>query len=150
MSTGRASTPSSPYTKEEQVEVEQAEVVMALRALSDDVQEHIERIGRMVNEDLPAIADQMASEFGAESATAMRGQIEQSLQSVLDANKMGKEGVDGAINTLTGGGELGNSSDMGMMEPEEDPSLDDMAMDTVEPAAAGPEEEPLGRAPVEV
>lgn len=134
----------------EEVEVEQAEVVMALRALSDDVQEHIERIGRMVNEDLPAIADQMASEFGAESATAMRGQIEQSLQSVLDANKMGKEGVDGAINTLTGGGDLGNSSDMGMMEPEEDPSLDDMAMDTVEPAAAGPEEEPLGRAPVEV
>ena len=41
----------------EEVEVEQAEVVMALRALSDDVQGHIERIGRMINEDLPAIAD---------------------------------------------------------------------------------------------
>ena len=36
----------------EEVEVEQAEVVMALRALSDDVQGHIERIGRMINEDL--------------------------------------------------------------------------------------------------
>ena len=39
----------------EEVEVEQAEVVMAIRALADDVQNHIERIGRMVNEDIPAI-----------------------------------------------------------------------------------------------
>ena len=48
----------------EEVEVEQAEVVMAIRALADDVQNHIERIGRMVNEDIPAIADQMVAELG--------------------------------------------------------------------------------------
>jgi len=42
--------------------------------------------------------------------------------------------------------------DTGLEEPvlEPDPSIDDMAMDTVEPAAAGPEDEPLGRAPVEL
>ena len=50
----------------EEVEVEQAEVVMAIRALADDVQNHIERIGRMVNEDIPAIADQMVAEFGVD------------------------------------------------------------------------------------
>jgi hypothetical protein len=33
-------------------------------------------------------------------------------------------------------------------EPET--SLDDMAMDDNEPASAGPEDEPLGRAPVEL
>ena len=32
--------------------VEEAEVVMAARALSNDIQDLIERIGRMVNEDL--------------------------------------------------------------------------------------------------
>ena len=53
----------------EEVEVEQAEVVMALRALSDDVQGHIERIGRMINEDLPAIADQLSAEFGVPTGT---------------------------------------------------------------------------------
>ena len=48
--------------------VEEAEVVMAARALSNDIQDHIERIGRMVNEDLPAISDSMAHEFGVEKA----------------------------------------------------------------------------------
>ena len=56
----------------EEVEVEQAEVVMALRALADDVQDHVERIGRMINEDLPAIVDQMKAEFGAEQAVQMK------------------------------------------------------------------------------
>ena len=43
--------------------VEEAEVVMAVRALADDIQDHVERLGRMVNEDIPAIADQMIHEF---------------------------------------------------------------------------------------
>jgi len=38
--------------------VEEAEVVMAVRALADDIQDHVERLGRMANEDIPAIADQ--------------------------------------------------------------------------------------------
>ena len=45
---------------------------MAIRALADDVQDHIERIGRMVNEDLPAIADQMVGEFGIEQASQIK------------------------------------------------------------------------------
>ena len=52
----------------EEVEVEQAEVIMAARALADDVQDPIARLGKMVNEDLPAIADQMRAEMGAEVA----------------------------------------------------------------------------------
>ena len=52
----------------EEVDVEQAEVVMAVRALADDVQDQIERIGRMMNEDVPAIADKMRGEMGAQAA----------------------------------------------------------------------------------
>ena len=77
----------------EEVEVEQAEVVMALRALADDVQEHVERVGRMINEDLPAILDQMKSEFGAEQAVQMKQTMEQTLTAVLDSNKAGKDGL---------------------------------------------------------
>ena len=36
----------------EEVDVEQAEVTMAVRALADDIQDFVERVGRMVNEDL--------------------------------------------------------------------------------------------------
>ena len=132
----------------EEVEVEQAEVVMALRALADDVQEHVERVGRMINEDLPAILDQMKSEFGAEQAVQMKQTMEQTLTAVLDSNKAGKDGLDGVIAGLTGSGDGSMLGAEPGMEPglggEEEPAMDNV------PAAAGPEEEPLGRAPVEL
>jgi len=129
----------------EEVEVEQAEVVMALRSLADDIQGHIERIGRMMNEDVPAIADQMSAEFGAEQAAQMKASMEASLSGLLDANKAGKEGIDATVGSLTG---VGSVADVGMdqgglAEPELEEPVDNV------PAAAGPEEEPLGRAPVD-
>lgn len=131
----------------EEVEVEQAEVVMALRALGDDVQEHIERIGRMINEDLPAIADQLGSEFGAQMGADVKSGAEQALAAVLDANKMGKDQLDSIISKLTGGESM--MSEPGMDSGLEEPmDMEDPAVDNV-PAAAGPEEEPLGRAPVD-
>jgi hypothetical protein len=127
--------------------VEEAEVVMAARALSNDIQDHIERIGRMANEDIPSIADSMAHEFGAQRAADFKGQMETLLSSLLDANKSSKEGVDALIGTMTG-------EESAAPMPAEDP----MAMDQMEPAMdepvddfagadaeAGPEEEPLGR-----
>jgi len=131
----------------EEVEVEQAEVVMAMRALSDDVQEHIERVGRMINEDLPAIVDQLVAEFGAQSGAQVKQGAEQALTSVLDANKAGKDALDQIIGTLTGVEtmtEPGMDAGMGM----EDPAGMEEPVDNI-PAAAGPEEEPLGRAPVD-
>ena len=86
----------------EEVEVEQAEVVMALRALSDDVQGHIERIGRMINEDLPAIADQLSAEFGAQQAQSIKLEAESALDALLVANKGSKEQMDAPIGQLTG------------------------------------------------
>ena len=131
----------------EEVEVEQAEVVMALRALADDVQDHIERIGRMMNEDIPAIADQMSAEFGAEQAAQLKSSMEASLSALLDANKMGKEGIDATVGSLTGVGSMagaGMDQEAGLAEPELDAPVDNV------PSAAGPEEEPMGRAPVDV
>ena len=120
---------------------------MALRALADDVQDHIERIGRMMNEDIPAIADQMSAEFGAEQAAQMKSSMEASLGALLDANKMGKEGIDATVGSLTGVGSMagaGMDQQAGLAEPELDAPVDNV------PAAAGPEEEPMGRAPVDV
>tara|TARA_B100001105_G_scaffold252943_1_gene245537 strand:+ start:1633 stop:2832 length:1200 start_codon:yes stop_codon:yes gene_type:complete len=134
--------------------VDEAEVVMAVRALADDLQDQVERLGRMKNEDIPAISDSMVSEFGLESAQGFKGQAEQILDDALLNAKSSKEGMDGLIGNITGVGALGSSDleepdlgigDMGMEEPLPEPEID-----INEPAAAGPEEEPLGRAPVEV
>ncbi len=130
----------------EEVEVEQAEVVMALRALSDDVQGHIERIGRMINEDLPAIADQLSAEFGAQQAQSIKLEAESALDALLVANKGSKEQMDAVIGQLTGVESPMMSEPMDAGLGAEEPM--DAPVDNV-PAAAGPEEEPLGRAPVE-
>ena len=128
---------------------------MAIRALANDIQDQVERIGRMVNEDIPAIADQMVSEFGAQRAQQFKDSAEQVLQAALDASKAGKEGINSLVGEISGnpvaGSEMG-LGDTGEVMPEPSPAdaVVDPAMDVNEPAAAGPEEEPLGRAPVEV
>ncbi len=132
----------------EEVEVEQAEVVMALRALSDDVQGHIERIGRMINEDLPAIADQLSAEFGAQQAQGIKMEAESALDALLVANKGSKEQMDAVIGQLTGAGAGMMDQPMDAGLGAEEPMMDEPVADNV-PAAAGPEEEPLGRAPVD-
>ena len=140
--------------------VEEAEVVMAVRALADDIQDQVERLGRMVNEDIPAIADQMIHEIGAQRAQQFKDSADQVLQAALEGAKAGKEGINGLVGEITGqpvaGAEMGLGDTGELAEPSPaDAVIDDMpevdpAMDVNEPAAAGPEEEPLGRAPVEV
>jgi hypothetical protein len=140
--------------------VEEAEVVMAVRALADDIQDQVERLGRMVNEDIPAIADQMIHEFGAQRAQQFKDSADQVLQAALEGAKAGKEGINGLVGEITGepiaGAEMGLGDTGELAEPSPaDAVIDDMpevdpAMDVNEPAAAGPEEEPMGRAPVEV
>ena len=133
--------------------VEEAEVVMAVRALADDIQDHVERLGRMANEDLPAIADQMVNEYGAQQAEQFKSSVEQILGQALESSKAAKDGLSGIVNGMTGQG--ANISNVGDMEPElpvEEPmdDLEDIAISDNEPALSGPEEEPLGRAPVDV
>ena len=142
---------------EEVESVDEAEVVMAVRALADDIQDHVERLGRMVNEDLPAIADQMASEFGLEKAQGFKDNAEGVISSALESAKGAKEGMDGLIGNITGEGSLASSDleePMPMDALPDDPDavdpVADMDMDVNAPAAAGPEDEPLGRAPVEL
>ena len=142
----------------EEVDVEQAEVVMAVRALADDIQDQIERLGRMMNEDVPAIADQMRGEMGASQAQSFADATNQVLAGYMEAAKSAKAGMDQQVAQLSGeeqvgglgdtaelgGDELGGDElggDLGLGEPE-----DDVA--DVTPAAAGPEDEPLGRAEI--
>jgi hypothetical protein len=140
----------------EEVDVEQAEVVMAVRALADDIQDHVEEIGRMMNESLPAIADQMRAEMGAQAAATFADSVNGVLAGYIESAKGAKAGVDQAVATITGeesipaddGMGLGDTGDLGGDLPAEDPL--DAPVDVNEPAAAGPEEEPLGRQPVEV
>ena len=137
--------------------IEEAEVVMAVRALADDIQGHVEEIGRMTNESLPAIADQMRGEMGAQAAATFADSVQGLLGTYIASSKAAKDGIDNAIAGLIGSGTVVNTDDMGLgdtgelgVEAPAEVGLEEPAMDVNEPAAAGPEEEPLGRAPLEV
>lgn len=135
----------------EEVDVEQAEVVMAVRALADDVQDQIERIGRMMNEDVPAIADKMRGEMGAQAAQSFVDSVNGLLSTHLEATKGVKAGLDSAVGSMTGEelvGGLGDTGELGGGLAEPDMPEEEPTMDVNEPAAAGPEDEPLGRAEV--
>lgn len=137
----------------EQVDVEQAEVVMAVRSLADDVQSQIERISDMMNKDVPAIADQMRAEQGATAAQQFSDTITSSLNTYLEAAKTCKSGIDSQVMSLSGEApaqDPGALADTGMdAMPTDDADLDlDAEVDVNEPAASGPEDEPLGRAEV--
>lgn len=130
---------------EEVESVEEAEVVMAVRALSDDLQDQVERLGRMVNEDLPAIVSQMVNEFGSAQAQQFKSSMEQLISSSLEVSKQTKDGIDSLVIGMTGG------QDASLMAPGSEMPAEMPAepeMDNNEPSAAGPEDEPLGRAPV--
>ena len=141
----------------EEVDVEQAEVVMAVRSLADDVQSQIERISDMVNKDVPAIADQMRAEQGATAAQQFSDTITGNLNTYLEAAKTCKSTIDQQVMSLSGEapadvGGMGDTGLGGMDAPADTGDAGDLDLDapvdTNEPAAAGPEDEPLGRAEV--
>ena len=141
----------------EEVDVEQAEVVMAVRSLADDVQSQIERISDMMNKDVPAIADQMRAEQGATAAQQFSDTISGNLSTYLEAAKACKSSIDSQVMSLSGEapadvGGLGDTGLDGMDAPADTGDAGDLDLDapvdTNEPAAAGPEDEPLGRAEV--
>jgi len=138
----------------EEVALEQAEVVMAVRSLADDVQSQIERISDMMNKDVPAIADQMRAEQGATVAQQFSDTISGTLGTYLESAKACKSSIDSQVMTLSGeapAGDMGGLGDTALDAPAIDggSAVDmDAPVDTNEPAAAGPEDEPLGRAEV--
>lgn len=137
----------------EDVDVEQAEVVMAVRALASDIQDQVERLGRMVNEDLPAIADQVRTEMGMDQAQSFLETTSSLLNAHLEATRKAKEGMDRAVGMLSGE-DVGGLGDTGELEEPsldlDDLGLDDSGDDVADnlDALAGPEDEPLGRAAV--
>ena len=137
----------------EEVDVEQAEVVMAARALADDIQDMIARLGKMQNEDVPAIADQMRAEMGAQVAQGFADSMTAAVDGHLTATKATKQAMDDAIGSITGEAPITPAmGDVPMDAPlDAEPMAEPMAdvVDVNDPAAAGPEEAPLGRDPVD-
>jgi hypothetical protein len=138
-------------------EIEQAEVLITAKSFARGMEPFIEKIGRMQNEDLVLVQDQMRETYGDEVANAFNAQIDSALQGVLTNMKEAQQAMSSAVNDIVQGRLPSGDMDMDMsddsmnMDGSDDPldaALDDLDMgDDFEsqPAASGEEGEPLGR-----
>jgi len=133
-------------------EVEQAEIVIAAKSLVDELQDMIEQLGKMQNDELGAVVDQMSYHYGADKAASFNQAVASQLETLLSSAKTAKEAVNNEVLVLTG--EAPAQSDMAPADSDLG-TMDDDGEDLEAPAddltggddsASGPEENPLGRA----
>ena len=141
-------------------EVEQARVTMAAR---DTIQDLVEKIGKMQNEQLPALVSAMKDEVGIDQANQFNTTAGDSLRAVMDAITTSRDAMDnasrgvynaapmdtgasmtpdemGAMPADTGAAPEMGADDTGAEMPEFDPESD---LDTADVATGGAAE--LGR-----
>ena len=141
-------------------EVEQAEVLIAAKGFAQEMQSMIEKVGRLQNEDLGPVVDQMRETYGNEIADTFNQQLDTALQEILDGMKSTQSVMNNAVNDIAQG--MVPSDTLGGVDMDTDLGLDaelggddmgsDLGLDADlddqfagDDAAAGPEDEPLGR-----
>lgn len=137
-----------------------AEITMAARGIVDELQDVIEKLGKIQNDQLGPLVDEMTYTHGGEQAQAFRSSVDAAIGGLLDQSRQAKDEVNSAVLVLTGeaspedamspsGDDLGGDmTDDFEGDIEADMGNDDMDADFTDgsEANAGPEEEPLGRA----
>ena len=143
-------------------QVSQAEVMMAAKGFAQELQEMVEKVGRLQNEDLPPVTDQMRETYDTDSATSFQTLVYSAMQNVMDALYTAKNQIDDVVENMATRGSVNAETDMDKevdadygsdIESADDELGDDTELDLDNVAAvddefgAAEEEEPLGRSP---
>lgn len=84
-------------------EVEQAEVIIAAKGFSQELQDMIEKVGRLMNEDLGPVTDQMRQTYGPDVAASFQSTMQSELESVLATLRGAKDSMDSAVSSISQG-----------------------------------------------
>lgn len=135
-------------------EMAKAEATLAAKDMVDSIQDMLEKIGKMQNEQLPALLDTIRDQIGEQQAEAFRGSVTPLLQQLWQTLNDGRSTADNAARALTGeatpdmgmGGMAGGAMPGGEMPPEPNAAIPQPGGDAfgATDAAAGGAEE-LGR-----
>jgi hypothetical protein len=137
-------------------ELGQAEAILAAKDMVDTCQDFIEKVGKMQNEQLPALIDSVRDQIGAAQADAFKNTAGMALTTLSQQLGQAREALDGASRALTGEPQVDMAMPGAMPGGEEPmPGMDDGSMDDLgadmaaddfgaaDAAAGGPED--LGR-----
>lgn len=112
-------------------EVEQAEVIIAAKGFSQELQDMIEKVGRLMNEDLGPVTDQMRQAYGPEVAGSFQSSMQGELENVLETLRGAKGSMDSAVASISQGQapDAGNDMDMDVdMGMDDELGGDDLGM----------------------
>jgi hypothetical protein len=93
-------------------EIEQAEVIIAAKGFAQELQDMIEKVGRLMNEDLGPVVDQMREAHGNDVSANFGGMMSTQLQEVIDELRVSKEKIDDAVDSIASGGVPSNDMDV--------------------------------------
>jgi hypothetical protein len=122
----------------EDTEIEQAEVIIAARAMNKDFQGMIEDVADMLGSDMITLVDQIKARFGDAAGEQYAQTVKASLEGAINSLMETKNTLDAAITNLTSGGDM-----LPAVAPGDELGGDDNA--PIFPSSSGPEEEPTGR-----
>jgi hypothetical protein len=91
-------------------EMAKSEAILAAKDMVDSIQDMLEKIGKMQNEQLPALLDTIRDQIGDQQAETFKGSVTPLLQQLSQTLQQGRETADTAARGLTGEG----GSDMGL------------------------------------
>jgi hypothetical protein len=113
-------------------EVGQAQAILAAKDMVDSVQDLIEKVGKMQNEQLPALIDSIRDQIGSAQADTFKNSVGESLTTMASTLGQARETLDNAARSLAGD-ETAAAGDMGL--PGGDPMGGAGGMPGGDPAA---------------
>jgi len=119
-------------------EMAKSEAILAAKDMVDSIQDMLEKIGKMQNEQLPALLDTIRDQLGIEQAESFKGAVSPLLGTLAQTLQQGRETADSAARSLAG--EQTGQADMGMggapdLGPGMGGEMNDLDADTTDFAA---------------
>ena len=103
-------------------EMAKSEAILAAKDMVDSIQDMLEKIGKMQNEQLPALLDTIRDQLGIEQADGFKGAVAPLLQQLAQTLQQGRETADTAARSLAG--EQTAPTDMSMGAPGAEAGVD--------------------------
>jgi hypothetical protein len=83
-------------------ETAKSEAILAARDIVDSMQDMMERVGKMQNEQMPALLDAIRDQIGMEQADAFKAAVAPMLDTLAQSLQQSREGADQAARALAG------------------------------------------------
>lgn len=84
-------------------EVEEAEVIMAARGFSKELQDMIQKVGRLANEQVGPVVDQIRLTYGGDMANAFQDTVKGEMDAVLTTLAGAKDTLDDVVTDISNG-----------------------------------------------